>query len=63
MLTTGEIAFPLEQADFLRRVKRVEREIPELVEQALETPSRLPNEPDVDYWEQWLVETYLADAR
>ncbi|MFB6373952.1 MAG: hypothetical protein ABEN55_12760, partial [Bradymonadaceae bacterium] len=63
LLTTGEIAFPLEQADFLRRVKRVEREIPELVEQALETPSRLPNEPDVDYWEQWLVETYLADAR
>ena len=70
LLATGEIVFPLERADFLRRVKRgevdrdrVEREIPQLVERALETPSQLPNEPDVDYWNRWLVETYLADAR
>jgi hypothetical protein len=64
---TGRLEFPLEEADFLRRVKRgdisrerADREIPRLVERALDTPSALPDAPDEAYWEDWIVETYLA---
>jgi hypothetical protein len=66
---TGRIEFPLEEADFLRRIKRgdmsrerVDREIPRLVERALDTPSALPDAPDEAYWEDWIVETYLASV-
>ncbi len=66
LLATGRLEFPLERADFLRRVKRGEitwrratREIPELVERALATPSDLPEASDEAFWEQWLLATYL----
>lgn len=66
---TGRLEFPLEEADLLRRIKRgdmsrerADREIPRLVERALDTPSALPDAPDEAYWEDWIVETYLASV-
>lgn len=67
LLETGALDFPLERAPFLGEVRRgeipyrrVERELPELVEEALETPTDLPDTPDESFWLDWLVETYAS---
>jgi len=69
LLETGGLEFPLREAEFLRRIRRgelpierVERELPALVEDAIDTETDLPERPDRTFWEDWLVETYLDRA-
>ena len=65
LLRTGGIEFPLEQADLIRRIKhgevpyeQIQREIPKLVDEAIATPTELPDAPDTEAWHQWLVDQY-----
>jgi hypothetical protein len=69
LLQTGRLEFPLEQSEFVRRVKRgdipyeqVESEIPELIEETLEMETDLPDTPDREWARRWLVETYRTLA-
>ena len=69
LLSSGGLEFPLERADFLRRVKRgevaydrVQSEIPSLVEETMEMESVLPDTPDRSFACDWLVETYRSMA-
>lgn len=65
---TGEIKFPLESADFLKRVKMgeisydlVQEELPKLMESAIEmvkNSEHLPDEPDYEFWENFILQVY-----
>lgn len=67
--TTGEIKFPLAQADFLREIKNatldyttLQQDLYELMEKAVSSVQNsifLPDEPDKEYWEEFILQTYL----
>jgi predicted nucleotidyltransferase len=65
LLADQQLTFPRPRADFLSRIKRgevaaerVERQLPEVIDDALSTPTDLPEQPETDFWESWLIETY-----
>lgn len=65
---TGEIKFPLFCADFLKRIKKgkipyslIQQELPELMESATDMvkfSTFLPDEPDYNFWERFVLAVY-----
>lgn len=65
LLTTGSIEFPLKERDFLRSVKlgevpydQIQEELPELIEQVEDIETDLASEPDRDFWETMMLDSY-----
>lgn len=67
ILTKGSFEYPLDQTEFLKAVKLGEKdwndvkpvleELTERIEKKIET-STLPNEPDREFWDNWLLKVY-----
>jgi len=66
LLHTGKIVFPLKDREYLLAIKtgkvayeQVQEELPQLIEQVKDIQSDLPEKPDRDFWDTWLVKGYL----
>lgn len=66
LLTTGDIEFPLKDRDFLRSVKlgeipyeQIQEELPLLIEQVEGIETSLAPNPDRDFWERMILDSYL----
>lgn len=70
ILKDGDFEYPLPQTPFLMKVKRGEAsygdeiapELDRLLDDItkMSEESKLPNKPDVEFWENWLVDTYAG---
>ena len=65
LLSTGNINFPLKQADYLKAIKAgaieyvvLQEELQQLMDQVGDIQTVLPTEPDYDFWDDWLVAQY-----
>lgn len=65
LLTTGRIEFPLDSRDFLKQIKhgevdpeKIQDDLSEYIEEVSSLESDLSTEPDRNYWNEWLVETF-----
>jgi len=65
LLETGHITFPLENKEFLLKVKKgevpyeqVQEDLPELIEKVQKKETDLPEEIDEEYWRAWTLQQY-----
>jgi len=66
---TGEIVFPLKEAQFLTEIKvgtldypTIQEKLEKLMEETIKAveSSSLPETPDREFWDAWIMETYLT---
>lgn len=66
LLTTGTITFPLKEAEYLIKLKTgqiaysiIQDELAELMNEVKSIESPLPEKPDYEFWDDFIIDVYL----
>ena len=68
LLTTGNIIFPLKEAEYLIKIKTgqiaysvIQDELADLMNEVKAIESPLPEKPDYEFWDYFIIKTYLKN--